>query len=63
MRKRIILFVIPVIALLIMATALVFSVATSSFAAGVSTTSHTTISTPAATKPAHGITPNFSYNY
>ena len=57
MRKRIILFVLPVIALLIMGTALVLSTAASSFAKGPTHT-HTT-SAPA--KPSHGITPNFSW--
>ena len=61
MRKRIILFIIPVVAFLIMATALVLSTAASSFAKGPTHT-HTT-SAPAPTKPSHGILPDWSFYY
>ena len=61
MRKRIILFIIPVVAFLILATALVLSTAASSFAKGPTHT-HTT-SAPAPAKPSHGITPNWAWSY
>ncbi|MBA2681031.1 MAG: hypothetical protein H0U76_21875 [Ktedonobacteraceae bacterium] len=65
MRKRIILFIIPVVAFLIMAGALVLTTVTQTHAAGAShhqsKPSHT-ISTPVTPSKGGGMQPNWSFH-